>query len=134
MLSLERLFVFMHKATKKNLEPERKESTCVYCGDAPINHSLFYFTSFIVMTFDNHIVKVTKHAPDFLKNSVDWILLAAFEGLIFFHLAELSDDIDKAKTFRSKVIWEEAKRRGIEMKQFMMFGSGLDQYRSVLGG
>ncbi len=115
-------------------EPQRKNIACPYCADAPINHALFYYVSLFGMAVDNHILKVSKHAPNFLKDFVDWLMLAFFEILIFFGGAKLSDDIDKAKTFRSRVVWEEARRRGIDMKQVIMFGKPLDHYRAMVGG
>ena len=118
----------------KTTEPHRKGSKCIYCGDAYVSHPLQYFISLLSVTFDNHVVKTTRRAPDFLREFVDWLLLAFFEILLFFRLAKLSDDIDKAKTFRSRVVWEEARRRGIEMKQYIMFGRPVDQYRTRLRG
>ena len=115
---------------KKFKEPQREKSSCIYCGDAPIHHALFYFVSLISTTFDNHIIKTTRRAPDFMKDFVDWLLTAFFETLLFFRLAELSSDLDQAKTFRSRIIWEEARRRGIKMKQLMLWGRPLDQYRT----
>jgi len=109
-------------------EPQSKKSSCVYCGDAPINHRLFYFSSIPSVLVDNHILKVTKHAPGFLRDFVDWLLKLFFQPLLLFGLAKLSTDINKTKTFRSRVMWEEAIRRGIEMKQLVVFGNPVDQY------
>ncbi len=119
---------------EKISEPRRGKSSCVYCGDAPVSHALFYGVSIFEIIFDNHIIKTTRHAPNFVKNFVDWLLLVLFETFLFFNLAKLSDDINEAKTFRSRVIWEEAKSRGIEMKQLQMFNTLLDQYRARING
>jgi cyanophycin synthetase len=118
----------------QNTEPTRKKSACAYCGDAPINHRLSYISNILSALFDDHIMSVTKHAPKFLRDFVDWLLSLFFNILIFLHLAYLSDDIDKARTFRSRVIWEEARRRGIDMRQLIMFGKATDQYRAKLRG
>lgn len=124
----------MENLPQSKPEPQRKKISCIYCGDAPINHQLFYFSSLISTTMDSHILKVTKHAPDFLKDFVDWLFFVFFEFFLFCGWAKLSDDIDKAKTFRSRIIWEEAKRRGIEMKQIILFGRPVDHYRTKLNG
>jgi len=116
------------------LEPHRENISCAYCGDAPINHKLFYYASLISIALDNHTIKVTKHAPKFLVNIVDAFLVFFFETSLFFGWAKLSDDIDKAVTFRSRVIWEEGRRRGLEMKQVIFFGRALDQYRTRING
>lgn len=120
--------------TEKKIEPHRENSTCVYCGDAPINHSVFYTLSILSMIFDNHIISTTKKIPEFIKSWVDHFIYFTFDIFIFLHLAYLSDDIDKATTFRSRVVWEEARRRGIEMKQVVLFGKFIDQYRTILNG
>lgn len=57
-----------------------------------------------------------------------------FRTMAFLKLAKFSDDIDKANTFRSKLIWEEARRRGIKMEQVIFWGKPLDQYRALLAG
>jgi len=124
----------MKKFSKIQFEPKRGEISCIYCGDAPVHHGLFYFTSLISTTLDNHIIKVTKHAPVFLKNFVDYLLYTIFDIFLFLHLAELSEDIDKAQTFRSRVVWEEARKRGIKMEQLILFHKPIDQYHTVLHG
>jgi cyanophycin synthetase len=116
------------------LEPQKKHSNCIYCGDAYVPHTLYYVMSLLSVTFDNHIIKTTRHAPDFVRRFVDWLLLAFFEVGIFIGICKISDDIDKAKTFRSRVMWEEARRRGIDVKQIIMFGKPIDQYRMRQGG
>ncbi|MCE9549154.1 hypothetical protein K8Q98_02025 [Candidatus Nomurabacteria bacterium] len=115
-------------------EPHSQKSSCPYCGDAPINHKLFYFASLFSTKIDSHIVKVTKHAPNFLRDFVDFLLVIFFKILLFFRIVKLSDDINKAKTFRSRVVWEEARKRGIDMKQLMMLGSPMDEYVATING
>ncbi|MBP9711752.1 MAG: hypothetical protein KBD55_01840 [Candidatus Pacebacteria bacterium] len=117
----------------KTIEPKREKSSCDYCGDAPINHGLFYFTSLISMLVDNHVIKVTKNVPEYFKNLVDRFIYFTFDVFVFFKMAVLSDDISKTNTFRSRVVWEEARRRGIDMKQLVLFGKPIDQYRTKLG-
>lgn len=128
------LFVFMEKSLQVATEPKLKDNSCPYCTDAPISHGLFYFASLLANLFDNQIIKVTKHAPDFLKNFVDWLLASFFDIALFLGLARLSSDINQSATFRSRVIWEEAKVRGIDMRQVVMFGKPLDQYRARING
>ena len=118
----------------KNTEPDFKKSSCSYCGDAPINHTLFYLESIISSASDAHIQKVVSQAPLFLKNFADFILVFGFKTLLFLKFAHFSSDIDKANTFRSRVIWAEAKRRGIIMEQLVIFGKTLDHYRATLPG
>jgi len=115
-------------------EPHRKGSKCIYCGDSYVNHALYFFASLPSVFFDTHVIKTTKNAPLFVRNFVDWLFLAFFELSRFLHISKLSDDINLAKTFRSRVVWEEARRRGIDMRQVIMFGSPLDLYRTRTHG
>ncbi len=115
-------------------EPHRKKSSCIYCGDSYVNHPLYYFISLISMTFDAHVIKTTRHAPKFIRSLVDLLFTVFFEIAVLLRVARLSDDIELAKTFRSRVVWEEAKRRGIKMQQVIMFGSPMDLYRTIMHG
>ncbi len=116
-------------------EPQKKKSSCSYCGDAPVNHSFYFFDSILSITLDNYIRKIARHisAPKTVSRFVDTIPTILFETFEFFHLVRFSVDIEKARTFRSRIIWEEAKRRGIRMEQVILFGQPLDHYRAFMG-
>ena len=114
--------------------PSVKKSSCSYCGDAPINHSLYFFDSIISIILDTHAIKIIKYVPHFIKNFVDLISGFLFEKLVFLKLAKFSSDINKVRTFRSRIIWEEAKKRRIVMEQVIFLGKPLDHYRAILKG
>jgi len=114
--------------------PSTKKSSCSYCGDASINHTLYFLESFISIALDTHAVRMIKYVPSFIKKFVDLVPKFLFETLALFNLAEFSDDIEKANTFRSRVIWEEAKKRGIKMEQVIFRGRPLDYYRTLVRG
>lgn len=118
----------------QTLEPKIKKSHCSYCGDAPVNHTLSYVESLISANFDRHITSTMKYVPKFMKDFVDGFLLFLFKTFCFFNMAHLSGDIDKATSFRSRVIWEEARKRGILMEQVVLFGKYMDIYRANLNG
>jgi hypothetical protein len=68
-----------------------------------------------------------KKLTDFLEKFL--IKISHFFGIIRF-----DDDIEKATTWRSKVVWEEAGRRGIKMKQVVVFGKHIDNYKAKVNG
>lgn len=107
----------------------KQKNTCSYCGEAPVNHTIHFLDSLISNTLDTHGIRIIKYVPKFIKDFVDLIPQFLFEKLSFFKLVKFSDDIEKARTFRSKIIWEEAKRRGINMEQIMFLNKPLDYYR-----
>ena len=115
-------------------EPHVKKSPCSYCGDAPINHFLSFLESFVTVAFDNHAKKIIKYVPKFIKDFVDFIPGFLFRTLAFLKLAKFSSDINKANTFRSRIIWKEAKKRGIIMEQIIFLTRPLDYYRAKLNG
>jgi len=86
----------------------------------------------ISITLDRYAKRFIKYVPSFVKDFVDSVPKLLFNTLVFLRLAEFSKDINKANTFRSKIIWEEAKKRGIEMEQVIFLNRPLDFYRAKL--
>jgi D-alanine-D-alanine ligase-like ATP-grasp enzyme len=115
-------------------EPQSKKSSCSYCGDAPVNHAFYFVDSVIAITLDVYTRKFIKHIPNVVKKFADMIPVFLFEILGFLKLVKFSSDINKANTFRSKIIWEEAQRRGIMMEQIIFCHKPLDHYRARLNG
>src|SRR3989344_9676174 len=113
-------------------QPKPNPSSCSYCADAPVNHFFSFWASFFFDPLDDHMVRTSYRAPKFIKDFVDWLGVALLTVLAFLRLAKFSADIEKVKTFRSRVIWEEAKRRGIEMEELILFGKPLDHYRAKI--
>lgn len=113
-------------------EPHVKKSFCSYCGDAPINHFFSVLESLMSITLDNHAKKFIKYVPVLIKDFVDLVPEFLFRTFAFFGLAKFSNDIHKATSFRSRIIWEEAQKRGIAMEQVIFLGKALDFYRAPL--
>ncbi len=109
---------------------------CSACGTAPTNHHLMYFSSVV----DNMIASIGKPIFTFLfrgkgsQKLVDNMEKIAFSIFNFFHLIRYSDDIEKAITGRSTLMWEEARRRGIKMQQAVLFGKHIDYYKAHVKG
>ncbi len=115
-------------------EPITHGGTCSYCGDAPVNHRLAYLENLISSSVDSHMVRTTKYAPQFLKDFAGWIPRILFRGFVALGLARFSSDIERASSFRSRIIWEEARKRGIPMEQIILGKRALDWYRTTLNG
>lgn len=110
------------------------KNKCQYCGDAFVSHELTYFSCFLGMLLDPSMYFVVDKAPNFLKRFVDWFLGFIFDCLVFFGFATLSSDIEKAKSLRSKVVWQEAKRRGLVVKQLVVMGKPTEAYKVWIRG
>lgn len=115
-----------------HVEPVKIKTDCQYCANAPTNHTMSYFGSILSINIDPIFGSVTKWAPRFLKNFVDWLPSIFFPILHILHFAKFSSDIEKANTFRSRVVWEEANRRGLDMEQIVIFGRPVEYYRARL--
>ncbi len=115
-------------------EPSSRAGACPYCGNAPVNHALTYCESLISVAVDDHMMKIVKYAPSFIKNLAEWIPVTLFKTFNMLGYATFSSDIEKAASFRSRIIWEEAQKRGIPMEQLILFGKPLDHYRAVING
>lgn len=116
-------------------EPSVKKSpysSCSYCGDAPVNHTLSFLESIVSITIDNQAKKFLKYIPSFIKKFADSTPEFLFRTLASFKLVKFSGDMAKANNFRSKVIWEEAQKRGILMEQVIFLNKPLDYYRAKL--
>lgn len=114
------------------LEPQAKKIKCQYCGDSPTNHKLEYIGTILAVHVESRTAKITARAPKFVKNLVDKFPNFFVACLKFFGLAHFENSMDKVASFRSRIVWEEANRRGIQMQQVAVFGKPLELYRAKI--
>ncbi len=114
--------------------PKKTKKQCAACGTSPVNHAFFYAGAIIEATLESTMgvlfgwIKIPREGR--ISNAVN----AGFVGLFrIFGIAYFDTNIEKAISGRSKIIWEEAERRGIPMQQIVMFGKHLEQYRANVG-
>ncbi len=105
----------MKKGNDKNTK-----ITCSACGTSPVNHKVLFFYNLlneISSGFSHNFFnfKTSKIITNYAESFVQYILLII--GFVSF-----SDDMSKASTGRSLLIWEEANRRGIKMQQIVIWG------------
>ena len=115
-------------------EQEKNKNKCLYCGNNPVNHN----NSFFIQT-TNVVFSPIFNAMAFLENRVVMKVakIITTPYLHFFRLIrmlKMSSDPTLAHTERSGVIWEEAKKRGIPMEQFVIWGKPIEQYRAKING
>lgn len=111
-------------------------SDCDFCGAYPVNHPMKYIDSCIGLLPALLAPSPTTATPRFLQIFRSPIVrficrtlitIAAALGLIRF-----SSVIDDEVTARSRVVWEEAERRGIRMQQLSILGLKRDEMRAWL--
>ncbi|MBI3305661.1 hypothetical protein HYZ82_00830 [Candidatus Nomurabacteria bacterium] len=88
--------------------------------------------SIVTVALDNHAKIFLKYVPRFVKDFADAVPEYLYRTLASLGTVKFSKDVNKAHTFRSKIIWEEAVRRGIAMEQVVFMGRPLDYYRALL--
>ncbi len=108
---------------------------CSACGTSPVNHKFLFISSLIEETVGNFTDKFFNFSETKtwhkISISIEKILFIFFT---IFHIVTFSDDIEKTLTGRSKLIWEEARRRGIPMQQIKIFGKYVDFYKAKING
>jgi D-alanine-D-alanine ligase-like ATP-grasp enzyme len=109
---------------------------CVYCGDAPTNHTLHYINTSIDLFFSSLVPKKEKSGSHFLdpeRSPLVRVVGRAVAGLMgSLRMLRFSDDVDDAVSERTKVIWREAQVRGITMQQVLVFGLKREESRALL--
>lgn len=110
-----------------------KPGSCRQCGDAPTAH----IPAYIAGTLEAWIADRGIAPPDSVRGRVsgyvsrvfdvfvDWALDACCVAGLF----RISTDPEKACSYRSQIVWEEAIARGLQMEQLMLFGKLTELYR-----
>ncbi len=108
---------------------ESKKNRCSYCGNNPVNHTLSYVSQSISAFF------MKEHqGPKVLQGSRVRYFEEKMLTLLFFifqsvGLVRYNIDIQKVVSDRSKVVWEEAKRRGMQLEQIVFLGKPTEHFR-----
>jgi len=109
-----------------------RRAPCDACAGAPASHLSLWLGTLA----DAATLRLPVHALPFYAS-----LMHLAEGIVnalgeFFyiigralHLVSLSSDTSTAVSTRSRLLWEEAGRRGISMRQVLLFGLPTDIFR-----
>lgn len=112
-----------------------KKGACTACNDSPVAHAPLYISSSLEAWLADHSLPRFITGPLFVRvrNALADVVLASFvRGALLLRMARLSSDRERACTYRSQVVWEEAERRGIKMEQLCIFGRPTEIYRAAL--
>ncbi len=122
----------------KNIQDEQKQEQgphqpgqCVYCGNNPVPHFINWYNeslNILLTPFRQFLLynplsqKIKKW---FSRGKISFKILSAAEK---FGIVKRQDDVTKCKVRRAQVLWEEAKKRGINFYELLLFGRGFDTY------
>lgn len=106
------------------------QKSCPDCGPTPTSHSLAWWTAVLDWVFSPYANAMDaiwqKFRPLVLKLPLDKL---AYRGMFLaqkFGLGKVVTDIKPDHNLRLRVLWQEAKRRGIELFEFRPFGRSVD--------
>lgn len=109
----------------------RTRSHCADCGSAQASHLSLWIDN----AMDAVSLRVPMHRVPLYRVliRITDLILSLLGQLSFFgaralRIAALTDDIATAVSDRSRLLWLEAKRRGIPMQQLILFGSATDLF------
>lgn len=109
----------------------QKKHKCQYCGNNPVPHFLYwYFESSNVFLAPLRRVLLYNPFSRFFKTvsqklGLSWRLVRFGRAL---GILKLRDDINLCGVQRAKVLWEEARKRGIKMSELLLFNRPFDVY------
>lgn len=113
---------------------KRNISSCSYCGDAHVSHAFLFVTSAVSSFTDPMLSWLGRHTPKFFNTVAEYILSLLLKIAVLLRLARFSKDIEKSASLRSRVIWEEALRRGLIPEQLIILGKPSEHFRVKING
>jgi cyanophycin synthetase len=118
------------KQFTENMQKKSKKQ-CLDCGSAPVNHKLMYTSILLGALIDPWTGWMGKI---FSESSLEWIGPGLTKTLTFLHIGKITHEPKDDDSARTRVLWEEAKARGIDMYEFRLFGIGHDIFVSNYKG
>lgn len=123
----------------ETLELKEKRGACVWCGNSPVDHQstyIFQSISAVISTGDYAMRNV--RAYRLLIRALEefaQILARTFLALgTFLRIVRYGESPENARSYRSQVVWEEARERGIPMQQVILGKFHTDAYRAFVNG
>ncbi len=112
-----------------------KRQECVYCGAAPVNHLLHWVTASVDITVGSTLGLLFSRLPDISKVErfafVRWLLRGTLALLALLKIIRYENSVGGASA-RTRVIWDEAVKRGIPIQHVLIFGTQSEYCRAYL--
>lgn len=110
---------------------KKTKKYCIDCGGSQVNHKIVYTSillGYIVEPWTNWMAKLIP------ESAFDWMGPYLTKTLTFLKLGNITYLPKKDDSGRTRVLWEEAIKRGINMSEFRLFGIGHDIFVSEFNG
>ncbi len=109
----------------------KNKNHCPDCGGAQVNHSIAYISILLGYLIDPWTNWMNKMIPETSFDGIGYYLI---KTLAFLRLGKITTKVEKDDTGRTRVLWEEAEKRGIKLYEFRLFGIGHDIFVSDYKG
>lgn len=106
---------------------KKEKHFCKDCGGAQVNHKLTYCGVLLGSFMDPWIRFMGKIVPE---ESLEWMGPGFIKTFKFLGLGKTTSTPSEKNSYRTRVLWEEAQQRGINMVEFHMFNLGGDLFLS----
>lgn len=113
------------------MENKKIKHYCPDCGGAQTNHNATYISLWLSAIIEPWTNWMNKWIPD---SKLEWIGPILTKALVFVRLGQFHYAPDEKDSLRAKVLWDEAIKRKINMKEFLLFGIGRDVFISKYKG
>ena len=113
------------------MSEQKKKKYCVDCGGAQVNHTLTYLSIWLSERVEPWTNWLGHIIPE---DKLEFIGPVLTRVLIMLHLGNMTSTPNERDSLRAKVLWEEAIKRGIDMKEFHLFGIGNDVFLTRFQG
>lgn len=111
---------------------KKEKKRCLYCGNNPTNHLRTYLMQTASVPFTPVVRMLTAFDTPLFRNTARTIMTPYIWMFKTLRFIKLNKNPDLAFTERSKVIWDEAIKRGIAMEQFVIIDKPVEQYRAKI--
>lgn len=113
------------------MSEQKQKKYCIDCGGAQVNHRMVYLSLWL----SEMVEPWTKWMDNIIpERKLEWIGPILIKVLCMLHLGNVTTSPNEKDSLRAKVLWDEAIKRGIEMKEFHLFGIGNDVFISRFKG
>lgn len=110
---------------------KKTKNYCADCGGAQVNHKLVYISIWLSAVIEPWTNWMGNMIPE---DKLEWMGPILTKVLVILHLGKMTHAPSEKDSLRARVLWQEAIKRGIVMKEFLLFGIGRDIFISKFKG
>lgn len=113
------------------MSEQKKKKYCPDCGGAQVNHNVVYISIWLSAAIEPWTNWMGNLIPE---SKLEWIGPILTRTLTIMKLGKMQNEPSEKDSLRARVLWEEAIKRNISMKEFLLFGIGRDVFLSKYNG